>query len=170
MSVGQSVPDAWHRFRGEPLPAPAGEASPPGGTRRRSVAVHDLAEVGRRPHHHDHRGGGAPSLRPRRAGAGPRGQGGPESPTTFAPGGRPRYGPTPRRPFGWRRVSGVPGEPVLSRALAWFAETRLPGRMHGAPVSATHGGTPVGHISRDSTAVVGRERPAPERKPGRRRP
>jgi len=22
MSVGRSVPDAWHRFQGEPLPAP----------------------------------------------------------------------------------------------------------------------------------------------------
>jgi len=77
-----------------------------------------------------------------------------------APGGRPGYDPTRRRPLGWCRVPGVPSESTFSRAFAWFAETRLPGRMHGAPVSAAHGGPVVGHISRDSTATGGRERPA----------
>jgi len=69
-------------------------------------------------------------------------------------------------------VSEVPGAPALSRAFAWFAETRLPERVHGALVRAAYGDTVVGHISRDSTAIVGRERPAPkpvpERKPKRR--
>ena len=45
--------------------------------------------------------------------------------------------------------------------------------MHGALVRAAYDGSVVGHISRDSTAIVGRERPAPkpvpERTPKRRR-
>ncbi len=75
------------------------------------------------------------------------------------------YDPTLRRPVGWSRVSEVPGEPAFSRALPWFAETRLPERMHGAPGRAAYAGSVVGHISWDSTAVVGRERPAPKPEP-----
>ena len=66
-----------------------------------------------------------------------------------------------------------PSESTFSRAFAWFAETRLPERVHGALVRAAYEGSVVGHVSRDSTAIVGRERPAPkpgpERKPKRRR-
>ena len=44
--------------------------------------------------------------------------------------------------------------------------------MHGALVRAAYDGSVVGHVSRDSTAIVGRERPAPkpvlERKPKRK--
>ncbi len=39
--------------------------------------------------------------------------------------------------------------------------------MHGALVRAAHDGPAVGHVSRDPTAVVGRERPAPKRRRGR---
>ena len=69
-------------------------------------------------------------------------------------------------------MSEVPSESTFSRAFAWFAETRLPERVHGALVRAAYDGSVVGHISRDSTAIVGRERPAPkpvpERKPKRK--
>ena len=70
-------------------------------------------------------------------------------------------------------MSEVPSASALSRAFAWFAETRLPDRVRGALVRAAYEGSVVGHISRDSTAIVGRERPVakpgPERKPKRRR-
>ena len=69
-------------------------------------------------------------------------------------------------------MSEVPSESTFSRAFAWFAETRLPERVHGALVRAAYEGSVVGHVSRDSTAIVGRERPAPkpkrERTPKRR--
>ncbi len=86
-------------------------------------------------------------------------------PATVVTVDRLRHHPTLRRPVGWSRVSEVPGEPAFSRAFAWFAETRLPERMHGALVRAAYAGPVVGHISRDSTATVGRERPAPKPKP-----
>ncbi len=41
--------------------------------------------------------------------------------------------------------------------------------MHGAPVRAAYEGSVVGHVSRDPTAVTGRERPAPKRRRGRPR-
>jgi len=154
MSLGRSVPDAWHRFRGELFPAPADGVGPPGGTHRRSVAVLDLAEVERRPHH-DHRGVGHP----------PSGRNAPgrafvdravrDLPTTSAPGGQPRYDPTPRRPSGRCRVPGVPSGSTFSRAFAWFAETRLPGRVHAAPVSAAHGGSVVGQGADAAGAAAG---------------
>ena len=40
--------------------------------------------------------------------------------------------------------------------------------MRGALVRAAYDGSVVGHISRDSTAIVGRERPAPKPKPERK--
>jgi len=94
-------------------------------------------------------------------------------PTTSAPGGRPRHGPALRRLCGWCRVSEVPSAPAFSRAFAWFAETRLPERVHWALVRAAHDGSVVGHVSGDSTAITGRERPVakpgPGKKPERRR-
>ncbi len=78
-------------------------------------------------------------------------------PTTTVPVDRLLYDPTLRRLCGWSRVSEVPGEPAFSKALPWFAETRLPERMHEALVRAAYAGSVVGHISRDSTATVGRD-------------
>ena len=62
-------------------------------------------------------------------------------------------------------MSEVPSESTFSRAFAWFAETRPHGRVHGALVRAAYDGSVVGHISRASTAIVGRERSAPKPKP-----
>ena len=64
-------------------------------------------------------------------------------------------------------MSEVPSESTFSRAFAWLAETRPHGRVRGALVRAAYEGSVVGHVSRDSTAIVGRERPAPKPKPGR---
>lgn len=80
-----------------------------------------------------------------------------------------------RRICGWERRSEVPSESVFSRAFAEFARSQLPQRVHEALVRETHGERLVGHLSRDSTAIEAREKPAakekapkpPKRKRGR---
>jgi hypothetical protein len=81
-----------------------------------------------------------------------------------------------RRLCGWERVGAIPSEATFSRAFAEFAASALPSRVHGALIAQTHKDRLVGHISRDSTAIGARERPAkvatPEKlkyKPGRPR-
>lgn len=64
-----------------------------------------------------------------------------------------------------RRICGFPGckklpsEATFSRAFEGFAETRLAERAHEALVMANLGEELIGHISRDGTAIAGRERP-----------
>ena len=80
-----------------------------------------------------------------------------------------------RRICGWEGRSQVPSESVFSRAFAEFARSQLPQRVHEALVRKTHGDQLVGHLSRDSTAIEAREKPAakekaeapPKRKRGR---
>lgn len=83
-----------------------------------------------------------------------------------------------RRICGWERKSAVPSESVFSRAFAEFAGTQLTQRVHEALIMKTHQDRLVGHISRDSTAIEAREKPAqkpeqpelpepPQRKRGR---
>ena len=80
-----------------------------------------------------------------------------------------------RRLCGWERSSEVPSESVFSRAFAEFSDTRLPQRVHEALIGNTHRDRLVGHLSRDSTAIEAREKPAakekapppPKRKRGR---
>ena len=167
MSLRSSIPDAWRRLQGELPPSLAGEVGPLGVRHSRSVAVLDLMEGGRHVHY-SHRGVGNPPADRRAPARAFVARAVWDMPTTVVPVDRLRYDPTLRRPVGWSRVSEVPGEPAFSRALPWFAETRLPERMHGAPGRADCSGSVVGHISRDSTATVGRERPAPKPKPQER--
>jgi len=80
-----------------------------------------------------------------------------------------------RRICGWERKRAVPSESVFSRAFAAFATTQLPLRVHEALIQKTHHDRLVGHLSRDSTAIEAREKPAtkdtpaatPKRKRGR---
>ena len=75
-----------------------------------------------------------------------------------------------RRLCGWSSARGIPSEATFSRAFVEFAESSLPSRLHEALVARTLGEHPVGHISRDSTAIEAREKPAPKAsKPKRRR-
>jgi hypothetical protein len=64
-----------------------------------------------------------------------------------------------RRICGWQRAGEVPSEATFSRAFAEFARSGLAERLHGALIAATLKDRLVGHISRDSTAIDGRERP-----------
>ena len=80
-----------------------------------------------------------------------------------------------RRICGWESKSAVPSESVFSRAFAEFADTQLTQRVHEALIRKTHEDRLVGHLSRDSTAIEAREKPAkkvepparPKRKRGR---
>ena len=86
---------------------------------------------------------------------------------------------TLRRLCGWQRLREVPSEATFSRAFAAFAASALPSRLHAALIKETHADRLVGHISRDSTAIEAREKPAqpnppvpgahPRRKRGRPR-
>lgn len=65
-----------------------------------------------------------------------------------------------RRICGFAKPSDIPSESTFSRAFAEFAESGLGKRVHDALVKDYLGGELIGHISRDSTAIVGREKPA----------
>ena len=59
----------------------------------------------------------------------------------------------------------MPREATFSRAFAEFAASDLPGRLHEALLDRTLKGHLAGHVSRDSTAIPGRESPAPKPAP-----
>src|SRR5262245_31152632 len=66
-----------------------------------------------------------------------------------------------RRLCGWEKAADVPHESTFSRAFAEFARSELAQAIHAARVRERLGKKLVGHVSRDSTAIAGRERPAP---------
>ena len=72
---------------------------------------------------------------------------------------------TLRRLCGWQRAGEVPSESTFSRAFAAFAASALPSRLHAALIKETHADRLVGHISRDSTAIEAREKPAKSDRP-----
>jgi len=65
-----------------------------------------------------------------------------------------------RRICGWECQYHVPGESVFSRANAEFAASRLPERVHAVLIQTSYEKEIVGHVSRDSTAISAREKPA----------
>ncbi len=65
-----------------------------------------------------------------------------------------------RRLCGWEYQYQVPDESTFSRANAEFSASRLPERVHEAMIRKSYATTIVGHVSRDSTAIDARERPA----------
>jgi transposase len=65
-----------------------------------------------------------------------------------------------RRICGFMAPGDIPSESTFSRAFTEFAVSGLGNRAHDALVQDYLGGELVGHISRDSTAIVGREKPA----------
>jgi hypothetical protein len=85
--------------------------------------------------------------------------------------------PCLRRICGWESRGEIPHESQFSRAFAAFATSEVPQRLHAALIEATQKERLVGHISRDSTEIVAREKPQgapvaaappkPQRKRGR---
>lgn len=65
----------------------------------------------------------------------------------------------PLRAFcGWPSRRALPHESKFSRAFAEFAVSELPQQLHEAVIAATQCGRLIGHIARDSTAILARER------------
>jgi len=64
-----------------------------------------------------------------------------------------------RRICGWERVSDIPKESTFSRAFAEFSQSQLAERVHESLIKKHYEGEIVGHNSRDSTAINGREKP-----------
>ena len=65
---------------------------------------------------------------------------------------------------GWQSIRAVPSEATFSRAFAGFAEGALPSRLHEALIENTMQEQLIGHLSRDATAIEGREKPTPKPK------
>jgi hypothetical protein len=65
---------------------------------------------------------------------------------------------------GWERRSQIPNESTFSRAFAGFANSELPTLVHDALVQKVFENQVVLHVSRDSTAIVGREKPIKKEK------
>jgi Transposase domain (DUF772) len=59
---------------------------------------------------------------------------------------------------GWNRSQDIPHESTFSRAFAEFAVMELPQFVHEALIADTQKERLIGHISRDSTAILARER------------
>jgi hypothetical protein len=64
-----------------------------------------------------------------------------------------------RRICGWETVTALPSEAKFSRGFADFARTGLPQRVHEQLIAEHQRDRIVGHISRDSTEITGREAP-----------
>ena len=85
--------------------------------------------------------------------------------------------PTVRRLCGWESAGDIPSESTFSRAFAAFAEGEFPQRIHETMVKTQYKSKIVGHVSRDSSAIEGREKgqkrvpelkvPRPKKKRGR---
>jgi len=65
-----------------------------------------------------------------------------------------------RRICGFTVLGDIPSESTFSRAFTEFSGSGLGHRAHDAMVRDYLAGELIGHISRDSTAIVGREKPA----------
>jgi hypothetical protein len=73
---------------------------------------------------------------------------------------RLRFDRTLRRICGWERRDQLPSAATFSRAFAEFAHARLGDEVHYTLVRAHVGERVIMHISRDSTAITAREKPA----------
>ena len=76
-----------------------------------------------------------------------------------------RAAPVFRRLCGFVRLGDIPSESTFSRAFAEFAEMGLGEKVHQALVAQWVTPELVGHISRDATAIEGREKPLVKPKP-----
>ena len=67
--------------------------------------------------------------------------------------------PSLRRICGFETVSMIPHESTFSRAFDEFTRSELPQRVHEALIETHQKDQLKGHISRDSTAIEGNEKP-----------
>jgi hypothetical protein len=74
---------------------------------------------------------------------------------------------TMRRLCGWERAAAVPSEATFSRVFAEFTKSELPARVHEALIARYQAPQLIGHISRDATAIKGREKAVKKVKPAK---
>jgi hypothetical protein len=86
-------------------------------------------------------------------------------PTTRAILERLQVDATMRRMCGWESAAAVPDEATFSRAFAEFAANELGQKVHAALIEKTQKQRLIGHISRDASAIEGREKATPKAKP-----
>lgn len=79
-------------------------------------------------------------------------------PTTTALIEYVKSSPTLRRLCGWESLSDVPCESTFSRAFSAFAQGELADQIHEAMIKENYQNKLVGHLSRDSSAIKGREK------------
>ena len=72
--------------------------------------------------------------------------------------------PTLRRLCGWEHAGAVPSESTFSRAFAEFARAGVLESIHRAMIEKHCGSRLIGHVSRDSTKIEGREKPVKKEK------
>ena len=72
--------------------------------------------------------------------------------------------PNIRQICGFAKRSDIPSEATFSRAFQEFAASGLGDRVHDLLVETNLQSELLGHISRDSTAIAGREKPVPKPK------
>lgn len=90
---------------------------------------------------------------------------------------RLKSSPNLRRICGWEHPQDIPSEATFSRAFASFSASELPQKIHELLIRTTYQDEIVQHVSRDSTAINGREKaekrpskePQQKRKRGRPR-
>ncbi len=63
---------------------------------------------------------------------------------------------------GWEKHSRIPDKSVFSRVFAEFAQINLPERVHQSLISQVYRDKMVGHLTKDSTPIIAREK-APRR-------
>jgi hypothetical protein len=78
---------------------------------------------------------------------------------------RLRHDVTLRRLCGWETAAQIPDESVFSRGFAEFARIEFAQKVHAALIQRTQSQRLVGHILRDSTAILAREKPEPKPQP-----
>jgi transposase len=64
-----------------------------------------------------------------------------------------------RRICGWEKMREVPSRATFSRAFAEFSNEQLAERIHASIIKSHLSEQLIGHISRDSTAIIAREKP-----------
>ena len=161
MTLGLTLSDIWHRFQGELFPALAEEVGPLLEVHKRFVTALDLVRVERFVGE-VWNGPGRPQEDRRALARAFIAKAVWDLPTTRHLIDRLKVDPTLRRLCGWSRVVEIPSEATFSRAFAEFSQFRIPERMHEALVEEAMGDALIGHVSRDSTAIEAREKPAPK--------
>lgn len=73
--------------------------------------------------------------------------------------------PTLRMICGFTQRQDVPSESTFSRAFAEYATAGLGTLVHDALIEEYLSSELIGHVSRDSTAIIGREKPTKKTKP-----